>query len=112
MVTKAPKASRNNSYGEAAIVERLVRVEERIIVLSTKMTEHTLQDNINFQEMRDSLGLLDRKMDQILLEDAHRKGREEESKSVSKIEGGKWGAIVGGLIAGLVWAIKALLGWL
>jgi hypothetical protein len=110
MVSKAPKASRTNAYGESAIVERLVRVEERIIILSSKLEEHTHQDESNFQEMRITLLGLDKKVDQILLEDARKRGQEEESQKISKFEGGKWGAIVGGFIAGLVWVVKSLLG--
>lgn len=110
MVSKAPKASRTTTYGESAIVERLVRVEERLIILSSKLEEHTHQDEANFQEMRFSLSSLDKKIDQLLLEDARRKGQEEESQKISKFEGGKWGAIVGGFIAGLVWVVKSLLG--
>jgi hypothetical protein len=97
-------------YNEATVVERITRVEERLIRLDEKLEEHTKQDESNFQEIRTSLNSLDGKVDQLLLAAAHTSGREAESQKASKFEGGKWGAIVGGFIAGLIWAVKAFIG--
>lgn len=94
--------------------ERIATIESELKSFSKSFETHLEQDREMFKAINEKLDKLGDDVKTILLSSAKREGREEAieetTSRLSRSEGGKWGAIVGGFIAGIVWAIKALIG--
>ena len=107
--TLSPRAAAISNR-EILVLERLVRVEEGIKTIGNQLEVHSEQDERYLTGINSKLSTMEDKLDQLILGAAKIDGEKKALESLSKFQGSKWGGIVGGVIAGAIWAINSLLG--
>lgn len=92
--------------------ERIAKVEVELRVFNEQFNKHTEDDKEHFNHVRETLETMNGKLDEIRLFLAKEQGKEEMALQVAKSEGGKWGASVGAVISGIVVGIISLIKYL